>query len=276
MIQEIDVSFMITHHRRSILGLAFCLFTIIAAGLAQTAAKDEAVWKDFLQWLAAQPPNSRPMDLISPYREDLLRRGVPPAEADRRLALVSDLAFHSPEGAKALWNKVYAGKNPIFVPTPTALVVQAIAGRRPGKALDYGMGQGRNSVFLAMSGWDVTGFDPSDEGVRIAQENASKSGVKIHTVVTTDDQFEFGKDQWDLIVVTYVRLLDKADADKLWSALKPGGIVVYENGAIGANALLRAFLRYRIVRFENVETTAEWNQGQKARVERLIAEKALD
>jgi 2-polyprenyl-3-methyl-5-hydroxy-6-metoxy-1,4-benzoquinol methylase len=39
-----------------------------------------------------------------------------------------------------------------------------VEARKPGRALDIGMGQGRNSVFLALKGWDVTGFDISDEG----------------------------------------------------------------------------------------------------------------
>jgi 2-polyprenyl-3-methyl-5-hydroxy-6-metoxy-1,4-benzoquinol methylase len=144
-----------------------------------------------------------------------------------------------------------------------------------GKALDVGMGQGRNSIFLAMAGWDVTGFDPADEGIRIAEESARKSGVKIHTVVARDDEFEYGSENWDLIAITYVRLLNEADAEKFWKALKPGGIVVYENAASDGNRLLRAFLRYHIVRFESVDTNPDWNPAQKMRVERLIAEKEV-
>jgi len=78
----------------------------------------------------------------------------------------------------------------------------------------------------------VTGFDPADEGIRIAEESARKAGVKIHTVVARDDEFDYGNDRWDLIVVTYVRLMTEADAERLWNALKPGGIVVYENAAL--------------------------------------------
>ena len=55
--------------------------------------------------------------------------------------------------------------------------MDAVQGRKPGRALDIGMGQGRNAVFLATQGWDVTGFDPSTEAVRIAKANADKSGV---------------------------------------------------------------------------------------------------
>ncbi|HEY6332024.1 MAG TPA: class I SAM-dependent methyltransferase [Blastocatellia bacterium] len=252
------------------------MFATVCVCYAQTAASDEANWKDFLQWLRAEPPKSKPWDLIGPYRDVLLKKGIPPAEADRIMSLVNGLAFTRPEGAKVLWNKVFGGNDPIFLPTPTEFLVHAIQGRRPGKALDFGMGQGRNSVFLALSGWEVTGFDPSDVGIGIAQENARKAGVKINTVVATDDQFDFGKNQWDLIVVTYVRQLSQADAAKLWSALKPGGIVVYENGESYRNSLLRAFLQYRIVRFEVVETNGDWNPSRKGMVERLIAERPKD
>jgi 2-polyprenyl-3-methyl-5-hydroxy-6-metoxy-1,4-benzoquinol methylase len=259
--------------KKALCALLLCIFGMACVSVAQTAGSNDAVWKDFLQWLSAQPPNSKPMDLISPYRNELLKKGVSAAEADRIMDLVLGLAFTRPDGAKVLWNKIFGGNNPIFVQTPTEFLVHAILGRRPGKALDFGMGQGRNSVFLALSGWDVTGFDPSDVGIGIAQENARKAGVKINTVVATDDQFDFGKNRWDLIVVTYVRLLGETDAARLWEALKPGGIVIYENGESSGNKLLRAFLRYRIVQFEDVEATPDWIPSQKGLVERLIAQK---
>jgi hypothetical protein len=53
--------------------------------------------------------------------------------------------------------------------------------------------------------------------------------------------------------------------------LKPGGIVVYENGSSPGNAVLRAFLGFQIVRFEDVETLADWNREEKQRVQKMIA-----
>jgi len=85
------------------------------------------------------------------------------------------LLWNTPEGVQVFWNKVYGSDRPIYIDKPTALLVSAVAGRKPGKALDFGMGQGRNSVFLALRGWDVTGFDPSDVAVRAAQANAAKA-----------------------------------------------------------------------------------------------------
>ena len=73
--------------------------------------------------------------------------------------------------------------------------------------------------------------------------------------------------------MTYVRDLTKADAERFWKALRPGGIVVYENGADEKNGLLRAFLDFQIVRFEDVETTADWNPDRKTRLQRMVAQK---
>jgi hypothetical protein len=75
------------------------------------------------------------------------------------------------------------------------------------------------------------------------------------------------------MVMTYVRDLNKDDAERFWKALKPGGIVVYENGADETNSVLRAFLGFQIIRFEDLHTTPDWNPENKIRVQRLIAEK---
>ncbi len=250
------------------------LLCIVLMAPAQ-ATDEEAIWKNFLTWLNVQPPNSKPVELIGTYKTNLIHEGVPDAEASRRLGVVSKFIFTRHKGVELLWNKVYAGSDPIFLQTPTALVVSAVGGRKPGKALDVGMGQGRNAVFLAVQGWDVTGFDPSEEAVRIARANAEKAGVRISAVVARDDEFDYGSGQWDLIVMTYVRDLNRGDAQQFWRALRPGGLVVYENSADEKNDVLRAFLDFRIVRFEDVEAVPDWNPRTKTRLHRLVAEKIV-
>ena len=256
------------------LWLWLCLCTAAPLLCAQTDS--EAQWKTFLAWLSAQPPNSKPAELLRPYRAELIRKGMSATEAERETDRLGHLAFTRPDGAKVLWNKVYGGRNPIFVETPNALLASAILGRKPGKALDFGMGQGRNAVFLAMQGWDVTGFDPSDEGVRLAQASAAKAGVKIHAVVSTDDRFDFGVARWDLIAMTYIRSLSTSDAERIRRALAPGGIFVYENGSDRHNELLKLFLPFRILRYEDADAFPDWNPAERIRLERLVAEKPLE
>ncbi|WP_158853324.1 class I SAM-dependent methyltransferase [Saccharothrix deserti] len=52
----------------------------------------------------------------------------------------------------------------------------------PGKALDLGCGPGRNSVYLAEHGWDVTGVELVGHAVRRARRRAAKAGVRLRVV----------------------------------------------------------------------------------------------
>src|SRR6266516_1309735 len=78
------------------------------------------------------------------------------------------------------YNSTYRGEDgDVFSRKPNAFLVEMTRQRKPGRALDVGMGQGRNSIFLAQQGWDSVGFDPADKAVASAQEQAGKLGVKI-------------------------------------------------------------------------------------------------
>ena len=63
------------------------------------------------------------------------------------------------------WDSIYSDPVSIFNTAPNAFMAEVVKGLKPGRALDIGMGQGRNSVFLARLGWDVSGFDISERGV---------------------------------------------------------------------------------------------------------------
>jgi 2-polyprenyl-3-methyl-5-hydroxy-6-metoxy-1,4-benzoquinol methylase len=182
--------------------------------------------------------------------------------------------FWGQQDDSSYWNKVYNTGQTIFVHHPTELLVNAIKGRRPGTALDVGMGQGRNSIFLAQQGWEVTGFDPSEEGVRQARERAAKLGLHLRALVVGEEDFDLGRAQWNLIVMTYVRRVRPADADRFARALRPNGLFVYENNNVGnQNELLKYFLAWRILRFEDLDTTSDWHPERTQRVERLVAER---
>jgi 2-polyprenyl-3-methyl-5-hydroxy-6-metoxy-1,4-benzoquinol methylase len=178
------------------------------------------------------------------------------------------------KSSEAYWDSVYSQDRPIFSQKPTELLRYAVTDRPPGKALDIGMGQGRNAIFLAQQGWDVTGFDPSGEGVRHAQATAHQLKLRLNATVAREEDFDLGREKWDLIVLTYVRRLNSDDPTRFQRALKPAGILVYENNNVGElNEPLRAFLRFRILRFEDVDANTDWHPGKKQRVERLVCER---
>ncbi|MEK7404636.1 MAG: methyltransferase domain-containing protein, partial [Acidobacteriota bacterium] len=178
------------------------------------------------------------------------------------------------------FNKMFTQQQGLFSTEPNALLARAVRELKPGKALDVAMGQGRNSVFLARQGWEVTGYDLSDQGLAIARANAAKAGVTINTIFASHQEFDFGKDRWDLIVMTYafVSMEDAAFLQRVRDSLKPGGIVVVEqlnSGGPGpgpANALFRSFQDLRVLHYEDTSDTADWSQ-KKARIGRLVAQK---
>ena len=212
-------------------------------------------------------------ETLDRYRDHLLKSGLSPEQADRALRLA--LAHH--EGA--LYDKVYAGV-PEFQTDPNRLLMQAVDGRKPGRALDVGMGQGRNALALARLGWDVTGFDVSAVGLAKARAAAAAQGVTIHAVHAADEEFDFGLDRWDLIALLYA--IEKRSVLRVKAALRPGGLVVVEAAhreASGAewefesNELLRIFEGFKILKYEELMGAYDWAPGKPLRMVRLVAQK---
>src|SRR5229473_6618665 len=156
----------------------------------------------------------------------------------------------SPPDARKTWNDTYAAlaaKNEPFLPNP--FLTKMVEGKKPGKALDIGMGQRRNALMLAERGWDVTGFDISDVAIDQAKAQAQKRGLKVNAVVADSDRFDYGTDRYDLIAGIYVHGAVTDRAQDLLRALKRGGMLVVEGSHREAapfgyepNELLRAFV----------------------------------
>ena len=49
----------------------------------------------------------------------------------------------------------------------------------PGRAIDLGCGVGNEAIYLAKSGFDVTGIDFSTTAIRLARDKAQAAGVKV-------------------------------------------------------------------------------------------------
>src|SRR5262245_7241129 len=98
------------------------------------------------------------------------------------------------------WDEVYASEPHLFTREPNAFLVEVAKSLAPGRASEIGMGQGRNAVWLAEHGWEVTGLDISGEGVR----QASVAKGKLRVVHRAAEDFSIGEAEWDLIAGIYV------------------------------------------------------------------------
>ena len=93
--------------------------------------------------------------------------------------------------ARDYYGAYASGGESVFNHNPNAFLVECVRNRKPGKALDVGMGSGRNALYLASHGWDVTGFDIADVGVVQARKKAKKLGVRLNALVKSDSDFDF-------------------------------------------------------------------------------------
>lgn len=102
------------------------------------------------------------------------------------------------------WNRRYATSELVWTAEPNRFLVQEIDGLAPGRALDLGAGEGRNAVWLARNGWQVTAVDYSDVGLDKARRLAESAGVSIELVCA--DATKPIEGVFDLVVVLYLHL----------------------------------------------------------------------
>ena len=86
---------------------------------------------------------------------------------------------------------------------------------------------GRNAIFLAERGFDVTAIDVSDEALDHARRRADEAGVDVNFVRTHADSINLDEEAYDAIVVTYFRTRERLP--DLLNALAPGGVLLYEH-----------------------------------------------
>jgi len=269
-----------------LLAVIYFIFAFTVAVGAPAQPSDEAVWKNFMEWLNKAPPVDGPGILFDLYNKHLIAAGASEAEATRQITVVREMHRQRPDGWRVMFNNIYKTTKPGFATQPNALLVSTVDGRKPGRALDVGVGQGRNSVFLALKGWDVTGFDMSDEGIAIARKNAESAGVKLNAIRETEDAFDYGTGQWDLIVFMYepFPVTSAAYVERLRQSMRPGGIIVIESfgeeeevkgrpsTAIDPGRLLMAFRDFRLLHYQDVVAKADWGLNDR-RLVRMVAER---
>jgi len=124
------------------------------------------------------------------------------------------------------WNKKYSTDTYISGKTPVTFLRDHVNLLPKGKALDVAMGEGRNGVFLATQGFDVTGIDISDVGLKKAQALAKEHGVTLETKVVDLENYQLPIASYHAIICTYY--LQRDLFPQIIKALKPGGMVVVE------------------------------------------------
>lgn len=81
------------------------------------------------------------------------------------------------------WDERYMSADRLFSETPHRLLVELVSELEPGRGLDVGAGEGRNALWLAERGWDVTAVDFSRVALERARQSAARRGLAVDWVL---------------------------------------------------------------------------------------------
>ena len=130
-----------------------------------------------------------------------------------------------------MWDQRYATDDYVYGTEPNDFLRQQAQVIPQGKVLCLADGEGRNSVYLASLGYDVTAVDSSAVGLEKAQKLAAAKGVTITTEVVDLADYDLGEAKWQGIVSIFCHLpppLRKKVHANIANALAADGVLMLE------------------------------------------------
>jgi SAM-dependent methyltransferase len=103
------------------------------------------------------------------------------------------------------WDRRYAVDDYVWKTEPNEFLPPEVEGLAPGRALDLACGEGRNAIWLATRGWQVTGVDFSQVGLDKGRALGQERGVEVEWVCADVTGF-VGDEPFDLVVVFYLQV----------------------------------------------------------------------
>jgi SAM-dependent methyltransferase len=177
----------------------------------------------------------------------------------------------------ATWDERYAEPEFAYGDAPNDFL-RAQGSTLRGPVLCLAEGQGRNAVFLATLGLEVTAVDQSAVGLACAEQLAARNCVAIQTAVADLGGYDLGEERWGAIVSIFAHVpaaVRKALHGRIAAALKPGGLFLLEayrpeQLGLGTGGPQNPALMMSLAELGEELTGLEWLTGEE--VEREIHE----
>lgn len=132
---------------------------------------------------------------------------------------------------KERWNERYRNEAFAYGTDPNVFLKEELPKLSPGKILFAAEGEGRNAVFAAKSGWNVSAFDISEEGQKKAMILAERNNVKLDYRVGELKSLGFKENSFDALALIYAHFPAdiKSDLHKsLLGLLRRGAFIIFE------------------------------------------------
>lgn len=134
---------------------------------------------------------------------------------------------------KDFWDGRYSVGHYFYGTEPNAFLASQAGRFAPGmKVLSIADGEGRNGVWLAQQGCEVTAVDFSTAALNKSHRLAAEAGVSVQTVHADLFQWDWGESCWDAVVAIFVQFVAPQERPAFHAlmqrALKPGGLLVLQ------------------------------------------------
>ena len=181
----------------------------------------------------------------------------------------------------ATWHERFHSKEYVYGTDPNEFIeTMQNQLKLSGQALAIAEGEGRNAVYLAEQGMEVTAWDLARSGLDKTERLAEERRVSVLTEQVDLAQADWPQDAWDLIICVFGHFpkdVQRKTFDCIRQALKPGGHFLMEVYSIDQPAygtggptqesflyrpeeVLEAFREFKILHFFTGEV--ERHEGQ--------------
>lgn len=129
-------------------------------------------------------------------------------------------------GNRNFWEQKFLSRPDSQLPPETILIEDAAFFKEKGSVLDLACGDGRNALFLAGNGFEITAVDFSEAALRRLKRFAEKERLTVYTQqmdLCCEENFD-SLGNFDMIVCNHYRLLYKT-AMQLKKHLTKNGIL---------------------------------------------------
>jgi len=110
------------------------------------------------------------------------------------------------DGSRGFWNERYRARGTMWGVEANRFVVEQLSGLSPRRVLDLGCGQGRNAIWLALEGHEVTAVDLSDIAIDQARRAAADAGVEVYFAARDLATWRPAAESYDLVVLSYLQV----------------------------------------------------------------------
>lgn len=135
------------------------------------------------------------------------------------------------ENMNNFWDERYSTKEYAYGEKPNRFFKEEISKLKQGSLLFPAEGEGRNAVYAATLGWQVSAFDTSTEGREKALQLAKKYEIEIDYRIESYEKTSFLPETFDCIVLIFAHMpaaLRETNHQHLLEFLKPGGTIILE------------------------------------------------